>query len=207
MIKRSWNNLKSEPLEKFFWSQGFLRIAGIDEAGRGAIAGPIFVGLVIFPKDYSNPLIKDSKTLTEKQRENLFEVIIKEALSYGVAKADTEEINNLGLMTALFLAMRRALAQVREIDLLLVDGPMGIPEYRGLQRAIVKGDSLSLSIAGGSILAKVTRDAYMRGLAKLYPDYGFEKHKGYATSEHLEAIRLIGPCPEHRIGYKCFKSG
>ncbi|MFN3406642.1 MAG: ribonuclease HII [Caldimicrobium sp.] len=193
------------PIEEFFWKQGFQRIAGIDEAGRGAIAGPLYVGLVIFPKDYKNSQIKDSKLLRPSKREKLYEVICKDALDYAIAMASLEEINELGIIKALFLAIERCLKQIREIDLLLVDGPLQVPYFKGVQKAIVRGDKLSLSIAGGSILAKVARDRYMEEVAKKYPQYGFEKHKGYATREHLEALKNYGVCPIHRHNFKCFK--
>ncbi|MFN3505048.1 MAG: ribonuclease HII [Caldimicrobium sp.] len=193
------------PIEEFFWKQGFQRIAGVDEAGRGAIAGPLFVGLVIFPKDYKNPLIKDSKLLSPAKREKLFEVICQDAIEYAIAMASLEEINELGIIRALFLAIKRCLMQITETDLLLVDGPIQVPDFKGIQKAIIKGDKLSLSIAGGSILAKVSRDRFMEEIAKRYPEFGFEKHKGYATKEHLEAIKRYGASPLHRHNFKCFK--
>lgn len=205
MIKKLWNNLSYQTLESLFWAQGFRRIGGIDEAGRGALAGPIFVGLVIFPPNYTNSQIRDSKLLTPNQREVLYEVIKREALAFSVSMATVEEINSLGLTKALFLAINRALSEVDEIDLLLIDGPTPVPNYRGIQRSIVKGDKLSISIAGGSILAKVTRDRYMKQLAEKYPEYRFDKHKGYATAEHLKLLSILGPTPEHRTCFKCFK--
>lgn len=196
---------QNKPVEFYYWKSGFKIIAGLDEAGRGALAGPLFVGLVIFPPDFYSPEIKDSKLLTPIKRDELFEVICSKAITYSIAKAEVEEINALGLMGALFLAMQRALSSIKEIDLLLIDGPFGIPDYRGLQKALVKGDRRSLSIAGGSILAKVSRDRYMQKLAELYPEYGFDRHKGYATKEHLEALRRFGPSPVHRKAFKCFE--
>lgn len=199
-------SLTFQIIERFYWSRGFSRIAGIDEAGRGALAGPLFVGLVIFPPGYQNPSIKDSKLLTPEKREELFEIILKEALEYAISSASVEEINQLGIVRALFLAVERALAQIRTPDLLLIDGPQAIPQYRGLQKALIKGDRLSLSISAASILAKVSRDRYMLELAKKYPEYGFDKHKGYATREHLSAIKRYGPSPYHRITFKCFEN-
>lgn len=198
---------KGLPIERYLWDQGFESIAGLDEAGRGAIAGPLFVGLVIFPEGYSHPEIKDSKLLSPKKREELFEVILKEAKAYAIASATVEEINRLGLMKALFLAMERAIAQVEEIDLLLVDGISLVPNYKGLQKALVKGDNLSLSIAAGSILAKVSRDRFMERLSLEYPQYLFHKHKGYATAEHLKLIKKYGASPVHRTTFLCFKDG
>jgi len=201
--------LPSQPIELHYWSRGFKRIAGIDEAGRGAIAGPLFVGLVIFPQGYENPEIKDSKLLTPEKREELYEVICKEALCYAVSQATVEEINELGIIKALFLAVERALKHVEaqfKPELLLIDGPLSFPQYKGLQKALVKGDRLSLNIAAASILAKVSRDRYMREMAELYPQYGFEKHKGYATKEHLLAIQKYGLSPLHRRAFKCFET-
>lgn len=198
-------NLQNTPVEFYYWKSGYKRIAGIDEVGRGALAGPLFVGLAIFPQNFYHPDIKDSKLLTPKKRNELFEIICSEAITYSIAKAEVEEINALGLIEALFLAIKRALSFIKEIDLLLIDGPFGIPDYRGLQKALVKGDRRSLSIAGGSILAKVSRDRYMQKLAEIYPEYGFDRHKGYATREHLEAIARHGPSPVHRRAFKCFE--
>jgi len=201
--------LPSQPIEHHYWSRGFKRIAGIDEAGRGAIAGPLFVGFVIFPQGYENPEIKDSKLLTSEKREELYEVICKEALCYAVSQATVEEINELGIIKAFFLAIERVLTQVKEQfkpELLLIDGPLCYPQYKGLQKALVKGDRLSLNIAAASILAKVSRDRYMREIAESYPQYGFEKHKGYATREHLLAIQKYGLSPLHRRAFKCFET-
>ncbi|MFN3568072.1 MAG: ribonuclease HII [Caldimicrobium sp.] len=192
-------------IEEFYWKQGFQRIAGIDEAGRGAIAGPLCVGLVIFPKDYKNSQIKDSKLLSPAKREKLYEIICQDALEYAIAMATSDEINEFGIIKALFLAIERCLKQINQFDLLLVDGPLQVPYFKGIQKSLIRGDKLSLSIAGGSILAKVTRDRYMEEIAKKYPQYGFEKHKGYATREHLEALKKYGVCPIHRHNFKCFK--
>ncbi len=194
-----------QPVENNYWSKGFQRIAGIDEAGRGALAGPLFVGLVIFPPGYQNPSIKDSKLLTPEKREELFEVIVRDALFWAVSSASVEEINQMGIVKALFLAVERVLSQIEPPDLLLMDGPLAIPQYKGLQKALVKGDKISLSIGAASILAKVSRDRYMKELAKKYPQYGFDKHKGYATKEHLLSLKKYGPSPQHRIAFKCFE--
>lgn len=199
------DSLKNQPIENIYWSRGFQRIAGIDEAGRGALAGPLFVGLVIFPRGYQNPSIKDSKLLAQEKREKLFEVITKEALFWAVSFASVEEINQMGIVRALFLAMERVLSQIEFPDLLLVDGPIAIPQYKGLQKPYVKGDRISLSIGAASILAKVSRDRYMKELATKYPQYGFDRHKGYATKEHLLAIKKYGPSPHHRTAFKCFE--
>lgn len=195
--------VKESFLEHYFWNLGFKSIAGLDEAGRGALAGPLYVGLVIFPKGYFNRDIRDSKQLSPSKREKLYEIIIRDAVEYAVSWADVEEINSLGLTGALQLAMERAVNSLRTpIDLLLIDGRMILKNYKGAQKAIIKGDSLSLSIAGGSILAKVTRDRVMEELDRLYPEYGFSEHKGYATERHLQLLKKLGPSPVHRLNYK-----
>lgn len=203
MFEGSPSEVKRQFLELYFWNLGFKSIAGLDEAGRGALAGPLYVGLVIFPKGYYNQEIRDSKQLTPSKREKLFEIIIKEAVDYTISCATVEEINKLGISKALQLAMERALNSLKtSIDLLLIDGPVLLKSYRGIQKAIVNGDRLSLSIAGGSILAKVTRDRVMEELDKLYPGYGFSEHKGYATEKHLQVLKRLGPSPVHRLNFK-----
>ena len=202
-----WNNTNfSLDLEHQFRAQGYSIIAGVDEAGRGAIAGPVFASAVILPSDFSSSEIKDSKKLTPKKREELFNYICEIALDYAIAKAEVEEINKEGILKATFKAMKRALNQLKiRPQLVLVDGPHVIPEYKGLQKAIVNGDDLCLSISAASILAKVARDRYMQDISSLYPQYNFSQHKGYATRLHLEMIKKYGPCPIHRMYYKCFK--
>lgn len=203
MFTGSLPRAKVSFLEYYFWSLGFNFIAGLDEAGRGALAGPLYVGLVIFPKGYFNQDIKDSKQLSPSKREKLYNVITQEAVEYAISWADVEEINSLGLTKALQLAMERAISSLKTpIDLLLIDGRMVLRNYRGPQKAIIKGDSLCLSIAGGSILAKVTRDRVMEELDRLYPEYGFSEHKGYATERHLQILKKLGPSPVHRLNFK-----
>lgn len=203
MFEGSPSEVKRQFLELYFWNLGFKSIAGLDEAGRGALAGPLHVGLVIFPKGFYNQDIRDSKQLTPSKREKLFEIIIKEAVDYTISCATVEEINKLGISKALQLAMERALNSLKtSIDLLLIDGPVLLKSYRGIQKAIVNGDRLSLSIAGGSILAKVTRDRVMEELDKLYPGYGFSEHKGYATEKHIQVLKRLGPSPVHRLNFK-----
>jgi len=203
LFEGSPSEVKRQFLELYFWALGFKSIAGLDEAGRGALAGPLYVGLVIFPKGYLNQDIRDSKQLTSSKREKLFETIIKEAVDYAISCATVEEINKLGISKALQLAMERALNSLKtSIDLLLIDGPVLLKSYRGIQKAIVNGDRLSLSIAGGSILAKVTRDRVMEELDRLYPGYGFSEHKGYATEKHLQVLKKLGPSPVHRLNFK-----
>ncbi|MCS7278737.1 MAG: ribonuclease HII [Thermodesulfobacteriaceae bacterium] len=191
--------------EFYFRNLGFQYIAGIDEAGRGAIAGPIFASAVILPWEFFSLEIKDSKLLSTKKREKLFKKICKEALSFSIAKAEVEEINQLGVLKATFLAMKRSLEGLDlKPDLVLIDGPFTIPDYRGKQKALVKGDKIYLSISAASILAKVARDKYMENLSFLYPEYQFDKHKGYPTKDHLKKIEKYGVSEVHRKNFKIF---
>lgn len=177
---------------------GFAVVCGIDEAGRGPLAGPVFAAAVILPDGLDDLGINDSKKLSEKKREALFDVICEKAISYGIASASEQEIDEINILNAAFLAMKRAVEQLSiKPDLALVDGNRephtGIKEY-----TIVKGDSKSISIAAASILAKVSRDRYMQKLDEEYPQYMFKKHKGYPTALHYELIREYGISPVHR---------
>ena len=188
-------------IEDALRAEGFEIVCGVDEAGRGPLAGPVCAAAVILPRGVMIEGLDDSKKLTEKRREALYDVIIAAAEAYGVAFADVEEIEELNILSATYLAMNRAIAALGVgIDLALIDGNRnaGI-EYPS--RCIVKGDAKCVSIAAASVLAKVTRDRYMRALAEKYPGYGFERHKGYGTEAHYAAIRALGPCPEHRPSF------
>lgn len=188
-------------IEDALRAEGFGIVCGVDEAGRGPLAGPVCAAAVILPRGVTIEGLDDSKKLTEKRREALYDVIIAAAEAYGVAFADVEEIEELNILGATYLAMNRAIAALGVgIDLALIDGNRnaGI-EYPS--RCVVKGDAKCVSIAAASVLAKVTRDRYMRALAEKYPGYGFEKHKGYGTEAHYAAIRALGPCPEHRPSF------
>lgn len=179
-------------------------IAGVDEAGRGALAGPVVAAAVILPLAAPEQLagVDDSKRLTPLQRERLYPLIIAHALAYGIGMTSAADIDSLGIRPATYHAMRRALSQLSPTpDQVLVDGPWPIPDWAGPQQAVVRGDQLSLSIAAASILAKVTRDRYMQAQAGLYPAYGFARHKGYATPQHLTALQRYGPTPEHRRSF------
>lgn len=185
---------------------GYSAIAGLDEAGRGPLAGPVVSAAVILPKGFECPGLTDSKKLTEKKRDALFPIIQEEALAVGVGIADHAEIDEINILQASLLSMKRAAEDLGvQPDYLLIDGkftvPMDLP-----QKAIVKGDSLSISIAAASIIAKVTRDRIMAELHEKYPQYNFIKHKGYPTKAHKEAIREHGPCPVHRMSFKGVKS-
>ncbi|MBT5874218.1 MAG: ribonuclease HII [Candidatus Latescibacteria bacterium] len=190
-------------LEQSLWGKGVSRVAGIDEAGRGALAGPVVAAAVILPE--SNLLIRglnDSKKLSPAERDRLFAVVSSAASAVGVGKASAEDIDRYNIRQANLKAMRAAVdALAREPEHLLIDGIDRI-SWNGPQDAVVKGDSKSLSVAAASIVAKVTRDRIMIAYDATYPEYGFVRHKGYGTPEHVEAIRLHGRCPLHRVSFR-----
>lgn len=188
-------------LENEIYAEGFSLICGVDEAGRGPLAGPVYAAAVILQRDAVIEGLNDSKKLTEKKREALFDVITERALTYGIASASVEEIEKLNILNATFLAMNRAIDKLDPIpELALIDGNrstgIAMPS-----RCVVKGDSRCADIAAASILAKVSRDRYMLTLAEKYPQYHFEQHKGYGTKLHYEALREYGPSPEHRPSF------
>lgn len=188
-------------IEDGFYTEGFNVICGVDEAGRGPLAGPVCAAAVILPKHLELPGLTDSKKLTDKKRRELYPIIQEQALAYGIGFASEQEIDELNILQATFLAMRRAIEQLCvEPELLLIDGnretDFGIPV-----KTVVKGDSLSLNIAAASVLAKVTRDNLMIELAREYPQYGFEIHKGYGTKAHYAALREYGHSPVHRLSF------
>lgn len=176
-------------------------LCGVDEAGRGPLAGPVCAAAVMLPPGLEIPGLNDSKKLSENKREALYDTIIAQALSCGIAFATVEEIEEYNILGATFLAMNRAIAQLSpQPALALIDGNRntGIAVQ---SRCIVGGDGKCADIAAASVLAKVTRDRYMRRMAETYPQYGFEKHKGYGTAAHYAAIRGLGPCPAHRPSF------
>ncbi|WP_372520622.1 ribonuclease HII [Candidatus Ruminimicrobiellum ovillum] len=188
--------------DKDFYNKGLQFVSGVDEAGRGPLAGPVVAAAVILPKDIFIDGVNDSKKLTEKKRNLLFEEIKKKAFSYGIGIVDAKIIDEINILQATFLAMRKALEQLSvKPDLVLIDGNHTIPNLQNKQQAIVSGDAKSACIACASILAKVTRDNMMYEYAKQYPQYNFEKHKGYGTKAHIEAIEKYGPCPIHRMTF------
>ena len=188
-------------LEDEIYNSGVSLLCGVDEAGRGPLAGPVCAAAVILPRDIDIPGLNDSKKLSEKQRELLYDIIIRESLSYGIAFSTVEEIEQLNILQATFLAMNRAISQLSlKPELALIDGNRNTGIDMPSQ-CVVKGDSKCVDIAAASILAKVTRDRYMYELAQEYPQYHFEKHKGYGTKLHYEAIREYGPSPVHRMSF------
>ena len=183
-------------------SAGILHLCGVDEAGRGPLAGPVYAAAVILDPTVVIDGVNDSKKLSEKRREALFDEICEKALAYGIACATVEEIETYNILQATFLAMSRAVAAMGiSPDLVLVDGnqvPRGIAQPI---ETVIKGDARSASIAAASILAKVSRDRYMTALDEQYPVYEFKKHKGYGTKVHCEALQTHGPSPEHRLSF------
>ena len=182
-------------------AQGYTVICGVDEAGRGPLAGPVCAAAVILPDHLELPGLNDSKKLSDKKRRELFPLIKEQAIAYGIGLADEKEIDEINILQATYLAMERAIAQLEgKADLALVDGnrakDFGLPV-----KTVVKGDSLSASIAAASILAKVTRDDMMEAYAGEYPGYGFEIHKGYGTKAHYAALTEKGPSPIHRMTF------
>ena len=176
-------------------------ICGIDEAGRGPLAGPVVAGAVILPKDEVIYYLNDSKKLSEKKREELFPVIQEKAVAWGVGIVSPSVIDEINILQATYQAMREAIASLSVVPDLLLNDAVKIPGVEMMQVPIIKGDAKSASIAAASILAKVTRDHMMEEYDKLYPEYGFAKHKGYGTKAHMDAIRRFGPCPIHRRSF------
>lgn len=182
-------------------SQGRGPLCGVDEAGRGPLAGPVCAAAVMLPPGIEIPGLNDSKKLTEKKRDAVFDLIVQNALTYGIAFADVAEIEELNILNATFLAMCRAVSQLSvQPGLVLVDGNRD-PGLSFPTETVIKGDGKCADIAAASILAKVTRDRYMLDMAEKYPEYSFEKHKGYGTKLHYEALRTYGPSPIHRSSF------
>jgi len=188
-------------IEERYYQQGMHLVCGVDEAGRGPLAGPVCAAAVILPEYISIPGLNDSKKLTDKKRRELFPLIKEKAIAYAVAMVDEKEIDEINILQATFLAMERAINQLgTKPDIALIDGnrakDFGVPV-----ETVVRGDSLSASIAAASVLAKVSRDDYMLEMAKQYPVYGFDVHKGYGTKAHYSALSEFGPCPIHRMTF------
>jgi ribonuclease HII len=188
--------------EKLLRESGYTCIAGIDEAGRGPLAGPVSVAAVIVPEDFDHPVLNDSKKLTEKQRELLYDELTTDpSIRWHAEMIEAPEIDRINILQATWLGMRRcALALNPRPDAVLIDGKP-VRDFPIHQVALVKGDSLSYSIAAASIIAKVRRDRLMVALAEKYPGYGFEIHKGYPTPGHQATLNKLGPCPEHRRSF------
>ncbi len=192
--------------ENKHYSEGCTAVCGCDEAGRGPLCGSVVAAAVILPRDLTIPGLDDSKKLTEKKREALFDVIVEKAVAYAICEATPSEIDEINILNASMLAMRRAVDALSvKADFALIDGNCS----RGFEiptETVVKGDSKSCSIAAASILAKVTRDKQCIELDREYPQYGIAKHKGYPTKDHMEAVRKYGPSPIHRRSFLKFLS-
>ena len=195
------NEINMWQIEEEYLQKGFQLICGVDEAGRGPLAGPVCAAAVILPVNLDIPGLNDSKKLTDKKRRELCPIIKEKAIAWGVAFADHTEIDAINILQATYLAMERALAQLEiKPDLALIDGnrakDFGIPVH-----TVVHGDSLSANIAAASVIAKVTRDDWMQQIAKEYPQYKFDVHKGYGTKVHYAALEQYGPSPIHRLSF------
>ncbi len=194
--------LKREALVRQLAEEGYGKVAGVDEAGRGPLAGPLVAAAVILPPDSEFPELDDSKRLSEESREELYRAITTAAVAWSVSCVNARVIDRVNVHNAALLAMQRAVARLRPVpDFVLVDGPFA-PDFGVPARAIVGGDRLCNPIAAASIIAKVVRDRLMQRLDRRYPGYGFARHKGYPTAEHKAALRRLGPCPLHRLSFK-----
>jgi ribonuclease HII len=184
-------------------ASGFRIVAGIDEAGRGPLAGPVSVAAVVLPADFTHPVLNDSKQLTEAKRERLYDEITGDSsIRWHCVSIAPDEIDRINILQATWAGMRAAALALQPLpDAVLIDG-RPVKQYPLHQVALVKGDSLSYSIAAASIIAKVTRDRFMVALARQHPEYGFEIHKGYPTPAHLAALKKHGPCPQHRRSFR-----
>lgn len=195
--------------ESQLWGQGLRLVAGVDEAGRGALAGPVAAAALILPVDHSLPKrldgVRDSKQMTPLQRERWAELLPSIAVAWGVGFASHQEIDDLGIVPATHLAVERALDCLKVTPEHLLLDYLQIPSVDCPQTPLVRGDATSLSIAAASVLAKTSRDALMRELNGMYPAYGFAAHKGYASQQHLEAITRLGPCAVHRMSFRPFR--
>ena len=194
--------LKLKEIEEKIYSEGANYICGIDEAGRGPLAGPVVVASVILPRDSMIEGVNDSKKITENKRERVYEEIIKQAISYGVGIIDENKIDEINILQATKLGLTNSIKELKVTpDIILVDALKGIDTCNIPYQSIIKGDALCYSIAAASIIAKVTRDRIMKGYDKVYPEYGFATHKGYGTAKHIEAIKEYGICPIHRRSF------
>ncbi len=194
-------NSKLLVLESKIHDKGFLFIAGVDEVGRGPLAGPVVAAAVILPTNYRIPMVDDSKKLSEKQREELYSAIIKiPDIDYAIVEINAQKVDEINILQATHLAMITAVNKLNKVDFVLVDG-LPVKGFDYPSKSVIKGDSKSASIAAASILAKVHRDNLMKKYAEQYPEYGFERHKGYGTAKHLEALNEFGITEIHRKSF------
>lgn len=194
--------LKLKEIDEELYNNGAKYICGIDEAGRGPLAGPVVVASCIMPRDSMIEGVNDSKKISEKKRERVYEEIIKEAISYGVGVVDESKIDEINILQATKAGLTESIKELETVpDIILVDALREINTCNIPYRSIIKGDATSYSIAAASIIAKVTRDRLMLKYDELYPEYGFAKHKGYGTASHIAAIKEYGLCPIHRRSF------
>ena len=202
MARRRVSGVSHLPFEHEARLSGYRTIVGIDEAGRGPLAGPVVAAAVCLPAAHDIPGLQDSKRLTEPQREAVYQLVLREALAYGVGVVSHRLIDQHHILWATKEAMLRAVRQLASApDLLLIDGPISLPTPID-QRPIVRGDAACASIAAASVIAKVTRDRMMAAYGQRYPDYGFAQHKGYPTRDHYARLRVHGPCAIHRLSFR-----
>jgi len=201
-VEKAVENVEIFDYDEAIRNEGYTILCGVDEAGRGPLAGPVFAAAAVFMPDVEIEGLNDSKKLSEKKREALFDIITERAEDYCVASASVDEIERLNILQATFLAMTRAVEGLRvNPGLVLVDGNRTPPAVTRPVHTIIKGDSLSASIAAASVLAKVSRDRLLVEMDREYPQYCFAKHKGYGTALHMEMIRKYGPSPVHRMSF------
>ena len=203
--KEIMENIDLLKYEKELYNQGINLIGGVDEAGRGPLVGPVVAACVILPKNYDLPGLNDSKQLTEKKRDKFYDIIMKDAISVGVGIVDAAKIDEINILEASRLAMKLAIEDMNVKPEFVLSDAMKLTNIDIPYKDIVHGDALSLSIAAGSVIAKVTRDRMMYELDKKYPEYGFAKHKGYPTKLHLENIKKYGLLDNYRLSYKPVK--
>ena len=200
-MKKVYNLEEKKKIENELYQNGFNFIGGADEVGRGPLAGPVVCAAVILPKDCTIEGIDDSKKLSEKKREELYQKIIDEAVAYSIEFVFHDEIDEINILQATKKCMAKAINNLKvEPDMMLIDALTGL-EINCPSKGIIHGDAVCYSIGAASIIAKVTRDRYMVDMDKIYPEYGFAKNKGYGTKEHMDALRNIGPCPIHRKSF------
>ena len=200
-MKKIYNLEEKKKIENELYQNGFDFIGGADEVGRGPLAGPVVCAAVILPKDCTIEGIDDSKKLSEKKREELYQKIIDEAVAYSIEFVFHDEIDEINILQATKKCMAKAINNLKvEPDMMLIDALTGL-EINCPSKGIIHGDAVCYSIGAASIIAKVTRDKYMVDMDKIYPEYGFAKNKGYGTKEHMDALRNIGPCPIHRKSF------
>ena len=193
-------------LESDLWRKGFTTVGGVDEVGRGPLAGPVVAACVVFPRDFFLPGVNDSKKVTAKKRERLFDQILDTAHEVGIGIVGEKAIDSMNILNASLKAMWQAVKDLKNLpEFILVDGNQRIPDLPLPQMPVIKGDSKSLSIAAASIVAKVIRDRIMFNCHRKYPEFSFAAHKGYATRAHVEALQAFGPCRIHRRSFKLVK--